>query len=78
MSAILLEQATQQLQVWLEANIAVSQGQSYRIGSRELSRANSSEILKQIEYWEKKIKEIESQAKGNSRNRIFRAVPRDF
>lgn len=82
MSAILLEQAKQQLQAWLDANIAVSQGQAYSMGTsngnRSLTRANSSEILKQIDYWENKIKELESQAKGKSRNRIYRVVPRDL
>lgn len=82
MSAILLEQAKQQLQAWLDANIAVSQGQAYSMGTsngnRSLTRANSSEILKQIDYWENKIRELESQAKGKSRNRIYHGVPRDF
>ncbi len=82
MSAILLEQAKQQLQVWLEANIAVSQGQSYSMGTsngnRSLTRANSSEILKQIDYWENKIQKIEAQSKKKSGNRMYSAVPRDY
>lgn len=82
MSAITLDQAKQQLQVWLDANIAVSSGQSYSLGTsngnRSLTRANSAEILKQIEFWEKKIATIEAQSKGRSRSKIFRGIPRDF
>lgn len=82
MSAITLDQAKQQLQVWLDANIAVSQGQAYSMGTsngnRSLTRANSAEILKQIDFWEKKIATIEAQSKGRGRSRVYSAIPRDL
>jgi len=63
-------QAQQQLDNWLRANLAVSQGQSYTIatesGSRTLTRANAGEILKQIEFWDKQLKRL---ARGGIRMR---------
>ena len=39
-----LEEARKNLAIWLEAERAVATGQSYRIGTRSLTRANLSEI----------------------------------
>jgi hypothetical protein len=48
-----LDLATAQahLDAWLAADLAVSKGQSYAIGTRSLTRANAAEIRTQIEYW---------------------------
>lgn len=82
MAGITLEQAQEQLSVWLEANKAVSSGQSYTInsanGGRTLTRANATEILNQIKFWESKINEIINSQKRKARNRVYRAIPRDF
>jgi hypothetical protein len=74
MPAITLERAQKHLQAWLDAELAVSTGQSYSIGSRQLSRANLSEIRKQINYWRNEIAGIN----GRGRIRTKRAVPRDL
>lgn len=75
MSGITLERAKQHLEAWLDAELAVSTGQSYQIGSRRLQRADLSEIRKQISYWQRKVYELD----GSRRNRrVVRVVPRDL
>jgi hypothetical protein len=69
-----LERAEQHLEAWYAAELAASTGQSYRIGSRQLTRANLSEIRKQITFWQREV----SRLKGKGTRRVFRAVPRDF
>lgn len=69
-----LETAKKYLQAWLEAELAVSTGQSYRIGTRQITRANLSEIRQQINYWRKEVARLE----GKGIRRVFRAVPRDL
>jgi len=58
MAGITLAQAEAQLALWMAANEAVSMGQSYSIGNQSLTRAHSAEILRQIEFWDKKVKEL--------------------
>lgn len=70
-----LQQAEQHLESWYAADLACSSGQSYTIGSRSLTRANITEIRKQIQYWENKVKELEAGRKGA---RVMRFVPRDL
>lgn len=55
---ITLERAKTHLNAWLDAELAVSSAQSYSIGSRTLTRANISEIRKQIDYWQNKVDEL--------------------
>lgn len=75
MAGITLDLAKQHLDAWLEAELAVSTGQSYQIGSRRLQRANLSEISQQIAFWQRKVYELD----GNNRNkRVVRVVPRDL
>ena len=74
MAGITLEQAEQHLQEWLRAEIEVSVSQSYKIGGRNLTRADLRQIREQIKFWENKV----SQLKRGGRNRILRAVPRDL
>lgn len=70
MPGLTTAQAEQQLDSWLKANLAVSQGQSYTIatesGSRTLTRANAAEILKQIQFWDHQLKRL---ARGGMRVR---------
>lgn len=70
-----LPEAKEMLQTWIEAEKAVATGQSYKIGTRSLQRANLSEIRKQIQFWRNEIAKIESGRKGV---RVMRAVPRDL
>ena len=48
-------------------------GQSYKIGSRSLTRVDSATILNQIKYWERQISNLSKRG----RNNIYRIVPRD-
>lgn len=75
MSAITLDEAKEMYRLWLDAEKAVTTGQSYKIGTRSLTRVNVSEIREQQNYWLNKIAELES---GRSGIRVLRAVPRDF
>lgn len=43
------------LDAWLAASLAVARGQSYRIGERELTRADAAEIRKMIDYWSRLV-----------------------
>ena len=47
---ISMETAQKHLDAWLDAEIAVTNGQSYTIGTRTLTRASLSEIRNQIQY----------------------------
>lgn len=71
------ERAEEHLNAWYEADMAVSTGQFYRIGSRELRRADLKEIREQIKYWESKLKQLETGKKKRSR-RVAGIIPRDF
>ena len=75
---ITLEIAKKHLDAWLEAELEVTTHQSYTIGSRSLTKANLSEIRKQIEYWGNLVARLENLAKRKGRNRIISVVPRDL
>jgi len=70
------EEVRSMLQTWLEAEKAVATGQSYRIGTRQLTRANLSEIAERIKFWRHELELLED-GKGRGA-RVFRGVPRDF
>lgn len=78
MSGITLETAKKHLDAWLEAEMTVTTGQSYTIGSRTLTRANLTEIRKAIDYWNGKVNQLENVQKTGGRNRVRRVVPRDL
>ena len=66
-----LETAKEHLQAFLEAEIAVATGQSYRIGSRSLTRANLSEIKERINFWKNEVERLESgRPKGIKQMRV--------
>ena len=73
-----LEIARKHLEAWLAAQLEVTTHQSYTIGSRSLTKANLSEIRKQIQFWENEVARLENISKRGGRNRVFRAVPRDL
>lgn len=66
--------AKQHLEAWLQAELAVSTGQSYKIGTRELNRANLYQIREQIKFWQRQVARLQSKGK----RKVFRAVPRDL
>lgn len=76
MSWIALDEAKEHLKIWLEAEKAVATGQSYKIGTRSLTRANLSDIADRIKYWRNEVARLESGAGGGAR--VLRAVPRDI
>lgn len=78
MAGITLETAKKHLDAWLEAELTVTTGQSYTIGSRVLTRANLTEIRNAIDYWNKKVIALENAKKAGGRNRVRRVVPRDL
>ena len=78
MSAINLETAQKHLDAWLEAEMAVTNAQSYTIGSRTMTKANLTEIRNAITYWENKVNALANAAKNGGRNRVKRFVPRDL
>lgn len=64
MAGITLAQAEAQLAAWLAASTAVASGQSYTIGTRQLTRADASEIRENVEYWDAKVKALDSGRSG--------------
>ena len=78
MAGITLETAQRHLNAWLEAEIAVTNSQSYTIGSRVMTKADLAEIRNTIDYWNKKVIALENAKKRGGRNRAYRAVPRDL
>jgi hypothetical protein len=73
--AITLEKANEMLDAWLNAEMAITTGQSYSIGSRSLTRANLGEVRKSVDYWEKKVALLSGKA---SKRRVIGVVPRDL
>lgn len=78
MAGITLETAKRHLDAWLEAELAVTNAQSYTIGSRIMTKADLEEIRKTIDYWNNKVVELENVKKNVGRNRAYRVVPRDL
>jgi hypothetical protein len=71
MAGITLAQAEEQLGLWLAASTAVSSKQSYRIGERQLTHADAGEILKMIEFWDKRAAALGATAEGRGRLRTI-------
>ena len=75
MGAWQLDDAKTMLQAWLEAEMRVTKGQSYRIGSKELTRADLSLVAERIDFWRREVARLEQGRKGL---RTMRVVPRDL
>jgi Family of unknown function (DUF6148) len=69
MPAISLAQAQSQLDSWLAASTAVASNQSYTIGSRSLTRADSKDIREWIKFWRSEVTRLEGSAGGGIRVR---------
>lgn len=76
--SVTLERAETHLNAWLDAELKVTGGQSYSIGSRSLTYANISEIRKQIDYWSNQVSELKIEASGRKVSRNRRIIPRDL
>lgn len=75
MASWTLAEARSMLAMWLEAEAAVATGQRYKIGTRELQRADLSDIANRIRFWRREVEQLES---GNRGLRVKRVVPRDL
>lgn len=71
-----LEKAKETLEMWKEAERAVATGQRYKIGSRELVRAELPQIAERIKYWEREVARLSNGGKRVIKTR--RIVPRDL
>jgi hypothetical protein len=78
MAGISLKEAKKHLKSWLEAELEISTSQSYKIGTRSLTRADLAQVREQIKFWQGKVKELETAEGRRGRNRVYRAVPRDL
>lgn len=76
MSWVTIDEAREHLRIWLEAEKAVATGQSYKIGTRSLTRSNLSDIASRIKYWRNEVDKLESGTGKGSR--VMRFVPRDL
>lgn len=73
-----IEIARHHLNAWLEAELELTTHQSYKIGSRSLTKADLGQIRKQIEFWQNRVAQLENAEKRGGRNRVVRVVPRDL
>lgn len=76
MSSWTLQEAKEMLSRWLDAERAITTGQSYQIGTRQLRRADMKEVADRIKWWRAEVYRIEHGQKPGLR--AFRAVPRDL
>lgn len=72
-----LPEAKEMLNLWINAEKAVSTGQSYSIGGRSLTRVNLKEIREAQQYWEGEIYKLENNIKSRGA-RVLRVIPRDL
>ena len=76
MASWTLEVARTHLNAYLEADLALATGKSYKIGSRNLTRLDAAEVKERIQFWSNEVDKLENgRPKGI---RAFRAVPRDL
>lgn len=74
-----LETALLHLNAWLAAELAISTGQSYTIGTRSLTRANLKDVREAITYWRGQVVACQRAAQGlRPASRVRRYVPTDL
>lgn len=72
-----LTEAKDMLAKWLEAESSITAGgQSYKVGTRALTRADLSEISKRIQFWRNEVERLTAGRKAGAR--VMRVVPRDL
>lgn len=76
MAGITLQQAQDQLNMWLDASSKISEAQSYSINGRSLTRANLKEVTDQIKFWDMQVKRLERN-NGQGGLIVRSGVPRD-
>lgn len=70
-----LAELRERLDIYKEAEQKILQGQSYTIGSRQLTRASLALVQKMIKALETEIDVLER--RGTTKRRMRRAVPLD-
>jgi len=78
MAGIKLDQAQDSLDMWIEAQANIKAGQSYKLGTRELTRANLTEVLKMIQYWDKQVRTLSNVKNKKGSRRTMRVMIRDL
>ena len=76
MASWTLEVAKTHLNAYLEADLALATGKSYKIGSRNLTRLDAAEVKERIQFWSNEVERLEAGRKKGIR--AYRAVPRDL
>ena len=71
-----LQTAKLHLQAYLEADLALATGKSYKIGSRNLTRLDAAEVKERINFWSNEVERLETGRKKGIR--AYRAVIRDL
>jgi hypothetical protein len=67
------------LQAYQTAELAILQGaQSYKIGTREITRAELKEVREERKKLENEVLELENASTRGGRRRVFRITPRDL
>jgi hypothetical protein len=72
------ETAKRHYAAWLEAELELTTHQSYKIGTRSMTKADLAEVRKQLQYWKNEVTAFENAAARKGRSRIIRVVPRDL
>lgn len=71
------ELCKQKVNTWLAAEEAIATGQSYTMGTRNLTRANLNAVREELAWWMTRLAEAEAEEKRGGRNRIFQFIPID-
>lgn len=74
--AVTLDEAQQLRAAYLAAQLAVSTGQSYTIGTRTLTRADEAYIARKFAEYDQLVTSLS--CGGNGGVRVMRVVPRDL
>ena len=71
-----LEEAKEMVKLYIEAEKKILSGQSYKIGTRELTRADLTKVVENREKWQKTVNELENS--NGKRPKIKRVLIRDL
>lgn len=66
----------ERLELYYAAERRILEGQSYKLGSRELTMANLKEVQDKIKELENDIEKLESF--GTTKRKVYKVVPRDW
>ena len=75
--ALDLATAKEMHDLWIKAEKAILSGQAYSYNGRELTRVNMSYVRKNMAYWERKVKELETSSRTRRGPTMRKAVYAD-